>query len=252
MIGSSNWLLLGLEITSKKSPTMKTLFAICLLIAAPFTWALDGAGTPAPGGPVYQGQVLEVKDVQSYTYLRLKTKEGEVWAAVRTAPVKPGDKVTIDNVTVMNNFESKSLNKTFSTIVFGNLVGAGNSKGLPPGHPRISSAVSTEVVKVPKAVGANAQTVEAVNIRRAELKDQVVRVRGKVVKYAPGIMGKNWIHLRDGTGSVASNTNDIVVTTTSETKTGDVVTARGTVQTDKDFGSGYAYKVLIEEATLQP
>jgi hypothetical protein len=178
-----------LEITSKKSPTMKTLLAIWLLAAAPYTWALDGAETPAPVGPVYQAQVLD---------------------------------------------------------------GAGNGKGLPPGHPSISPAVSTEVMKVPKAVGANAQTVEAVNARRAELKDQVVLVRGKVVKYAPGIMGKNWIHLRDGTGSVADNTNDIVVTTISETKIGAVVTARGTVRTDKDFGSGYSYKVLIEEATLQP
>jgi hypothetical protein len=241
-----------LEITSKKTLTMKTLLAICLFAAASFTWALDGVGTPASAGPVYQGQVLEVKDVESYTYLRLKTKEGEVWAAVRTAPVKPGDKVTIDNVTVMNNFESKSLNKTFPTIVFGKLAGAGNGQGLPPGHPSTSPVVSAEVIKVPKAVGANAQTVEAVNARRAELKDQVVLVRGKVVKYAPGIMGKNWIHLRDGTGSAANNTNDIVVTTTSETKTGDIVTARGTVRTDKDFGSGYSYKVLIEEATLQP
>ena len=77
-------------------------------------------------------------------------------------------------------------------------------------------------------------------------------MRGKVVKYSPGIMGKNWLHLRDGTGSAANSTNDIVVTTTSETKNGDVVTARGTVRTDNDFGSGYAYKVLIEQATLQP
>ena len=168
---------------------MKTLWAICLLAAASFTWALEGAETPAPVGPAYQGQVLG---------------------------------------------------------------GAGNGIGLPPGHPSVSPAVSAEVMKVPKAVGANAQTVEAVNTRRAELKNQVVLVRGKVVKYAPGIMGKNWIHLRDGTGSAANNTNDIVVTTTSETKTGDLVTARGTVRTDKDFGSGYSYKVLIEEAALLP
>jgi hypothetical protein len=249
---ASSRLLLGLKITSKKALTMKTLLAICLFAVVPFTWALDGAGTPAPGSAVYQGQVLEVKDVESYTYLRLQTKEGEVWAAVSTAPVKPGDKVTIDNATVMNNFESKSLHKTFPTIVFGNLAGAGTDKGLPPGHPSVSPVVSTELIQVPKASGANAQTVEAVNARRVELKDQVVLVRGKVVKYTPSIMGKNWIHLRDGTGSAANNTNDIVVTTTSKTKAGDIVTAKGKVRIDKDFGSGYAYKVLIEEATLQP
>ena len=85
-----------------------------------------------------------------------------------------------------------------------------------------------------------------------KLKDKPVVVRGKVVKYNPGIMGKNWIHLRDGTGSEASSTNDILVTTMHEAKLGDVVTVKGTVRANKDFGGGYAYKVLVEDATLQP
>jgi len=65
-------------------------------------------------------------------------------------------------------------------------------------------------------------------------------------------MGRNWIHLRDGSGVAADNTNDILVTTTQQAKLGDVVTVSGVVRTDKDFGSGYAYKVLIEEATFKP
>jgi hypothetical protein len=78
-----------------------------------------------------------------------------------------------------------------------------------------------------------------------------VVVRGKVVKYNPGIMGKNWIHLRDGSGAAADGTNDVLVTTAHQAKLGDVLTVKGVVRTDKDFGSGYSYKVLIEEATLQ-
>jgi hypothetical protein len=85
----------------------------------------------------------------------------------------------------------------------------------------------------------------------AELRDKTVLVRGKVVKYNAGIMGKNWIHLRDGTGSVEKETNDVLVTTTGSAKLGDIVTAKGVVHTDKDFGAGYAYKVLVEDATLQ-
>jgi hypothetical protein len=76
-------------------------------------------------------------------------------------------------------------------------------------------------------------------------------VRGKVVKYNPEIMGKNWIHLRDGSGTATANTNDILVTTANQAKLGDIVTVKGTVRTGKDFGAGYSYKVLIEEATLQ-
>ena len=71
------------------------------------------------------------------------------------------------------------------------------------------------------------------------------------MKYNPEIMGRNWVHLRDGTGSALDNSNDLLVTTTNEAEIGDVVTAKGIVRTDMDFGSGYAYKVLIEEATLE-
>jgi hypothetical protein len=112
--------------------------------------------------------------------------------------------------------------------------------------------MDTQEIHVPKASGANAQTVADIITKRSELKDQSVMVRGKVVKYSPNIMGKNWIHLRDGSGSGASDTNDILVTTSSQTKIGDVVTAKGIVRIDKDFGAGYAYKVLIEDASLQP
>ena len=71
------------------------------------------------------------------------------------------------------------------------------------------------------------------------------------MKYTAGVMGKNWIHLRDGSGSATDNTDDVVVTTKDETKVGDVVLARGTVRTDVNLGSGYSYKVLVEEAKLQ-
>jgi hypothetical protein len=73
-----------------------------------------------------------------------------------------------------------------------------------------------------------------------------------VVKFNGGIMGKNWLHLRDGSGSAANNTHDILVTTDASAKLGDVVTVSGVVHANKDFGAGYTYKVLIEEATLKP
>jgi len=232
---------------------MKVLLAICLIIAAPFVWA---TGTPAAS--VVKGEVLEVKDVESYTYLRLKTKDGETWAAVRKAAITKGAEVTIENVMVMNNFESKSLKQTFPTILFGNLGGATGSassaaNGTARPHAGLPAAPDTGVdIHVPKANGANARTVAEITTKAAELKDKPVLVRGKVVKYNAGIMGKNWIHLRDGSGSAANNTNDILVTSANPTKLGEVLTVQGIVHTDKDFGAGYSYKVLIEEATLQP
>jgi tRNA U54 and U55 pseudouridine synthase Pus10 len=115
----------------------------------------------------------------------------------------------------------------------------------------VEKPVPAADLQIPKATGPNARTVAEIITKAAELKDKPVLVRGKIVKYNPGIMGKNWIHLRDGSGTAADNTNDLLVTSVGEAKSGDVVTIKGVVRTDKDFGSGYFYKVLVEEATIQ-
>lgn len=215
--------------------SMKALLSVCMIFFSTLVYAAD-----VPALTVVKGEVLEVRDVESYTYLRLKTSEGETWAAVGKAPVKKGAQVTIENAMVMNDFESKSLKKTFKTLIFGSLEGAAAHAAQP---------ADVGDVNVAKATGANARTVAEIIEKGAALKDKPVLVRGKVVKYNPGIMGKNWIHLRDGSGTETSN--DILVTTQSQAKVGDVVTVKGTVRNDKDFGAGYSYKVLIEEATLQ-
>jgi hypothetical protein len=237
---------------------MKLLLSICMIITSTLVWAGETPAAPAAPAVIVQGKVLEVKNVDSYTYLRLKTNNGELWAAVMKAQIKKGTTVTVENGVVMSNFESKSLKKTFPTILFGTL---GGTAEVAPGSHKLGASFSSlpkkkldtivADVHVDKANGADARTVGEIMTRSAELKDKPVSVRGKVVKYNPGIMGKNWVHLRDGSGSAADNTNDLLVTTQSETKVGAVVTAKGTVRTDKDFGSGYSYKVLVEEAALQ-
>lgn len=261
---------------------MKALLAICLIVTASFAWAEDKPAANPPGAGVVQGEVLEVQNVANFTYLRLKTQDGEIWAAVINTPIKQGAKVTVENAIVMKNFESKTLKKTFPMIVFGSLGGAaGNApSGQSPhgmggsgevmggsamggsntsGHA-LGTAYATiptkkldtiNDVRIPKAKGENAKTVAEIVNKSVALKGKTVVVRGKVVKYNAGIMGKNWIHLRDGSGSAADNTNDILVTTTDETKLDDIVTVKGVVHNDEDFGAGYAYKVLIEDAKLQ-
>lgn len=218
---------------------MKMLLSIAMLCFS----TLGFAGDAPDRLSVVKGEVLEVQEVESYTYLRLKTSEGETWAAVGKASVAKGAQVVIENAMTMNDFESKSLKKTFKTIIFGTLGGAGISAA------HAAKPVDVGDVKVPKAAGANAYTVAEIVTKAKLLKDKQVVVHGKIVKYNAGIMGKNWVHLRDGTGSEGSN--DILVTTQNQAKAGDVVTVKGVVRNDKDFGAGYSYKVLIEEATLQ-
>lgn len=233
---------------------MKFALALCMTLA---TCVVQAGQSPAPAAAtVIKGAVLEVKEVESYTYLRLKTRDGETWAAVGKTPIAKGTEVTIENAMTMRNFESKALQQTFPTIVFGTLAGAPAGAAVAAAvvagaHGGIARKQEVGDVKVPKASGANARTVAEVNAKGLALKDKPVLVRGKVVKFNGGIMGRNWIHLRDGTGSAADNSNDLLVTTTQKASAGDVLTVKGVVKTDRDFGSGYVYKVVIEEATLQ-
>ena len=223
---------------------VNALFA--LLLAAVSSTAQT---TSSPPTTSLQGEVLETRNVDSYTYLRLKTAQGEVWAAVPTTPVKNGARVTITDSVVMQNFESKTLKKTFDKVVFGQIVEAGvkpvTAHGAAPAIP-----AGEPMVKVARATGPDSKTVAEVVAGRVALKDKTVLVRGKVVKVSLGILSKNWVHLRDGSGSAADGSNDILVTTTNDAAVGDVVSAKGTLRTDVTVGPGYAYAVLVENAAL--
>ncbi len=243
---------------------MKSLLSVCLIVISSFLFAGTAVANTAASENVLSGVVLEVKDVPDFTYLRLKTDDGEVWAAVMSASVKVGATVQLQNPVVMKNFTSKAMNKTFPMIVFGSLLGErktmsnGMSKPEAAANPHAggspASSKTAELGKgerITKASGANAYTVAEINTKTATLKDKTVVVRGKVVKYNGGIMDKNWIHLRDGSGSAKDGSDDILVTTSNPAQAGDVITVKGVVHTDKNFGSGYSYKVLIEDAILQ-
>ena len=231
--------------------TLTTLAALTLAVA----FAAHAATPPAPPAPTQglTGEVLETKDVDSYTYLRLKTKDGETWAAVPTTSVKKGAKVTIANPMTMNNFESKTLKKTFDKIVFGQ-INAPNAKSAPTAAapaPAPAAAANGPAIKIAKATGADAKTVAEIVTGKAGLKDKPVSLHAQVVKFNGGILGKNWVHVRDGSGSAADGSNDILVTTQDVVAVGDVVNVKGTVRLNIDLGSGYAYPVLIENASVK-
>ncbi|MBK5257400.1 MAG: nucleotide-binding protein, partial [Vicinamibacteria bacterium] len=82
------------------------------------------------------------------------------------------------------------------------------------------------------------------------LKGKDVDVRGAVVKWNPDILGRNWVHLRDGSGSPERQDNDLTVTTSDVVAKGDIVIVRGKVALDRDFTAGYAYPVIIEDAKV--
>ncbi len=227
--------------------------------------AVDGAS------PTIKGKVLERLDAPPYSYLRLETDKGETWAAVPKTDMGNGTEVAVAGAMPMTDFESKSLKRKFPVVYFGTLSGAdpgaasaaadsgpmapmGAPMGGPPGMAAQHAAAAagpSDVgnVKVAKASGSDARTVAEVFSQRAALKEKPVSIRGKVVKYNEGIMGRNWIHIRDGSG-IAGKDNDLTITTSERASIGDVILVKGIVRVEKDFGAGYSYPVIIEDAKL--
>ena len=106
--------------------------------------------------------------------------------------------------------------------------------------------------KIEKSSAAKVYKVSELYKGKAALDKQKVTVRGKVVRVSVGIMNRNWIHLQDGSGTPANQDNDLTVTTAQELPAvGKIVTVNGTLAKDKDFGSGYFYPVILEEATIK-
>jgi len=231
----------------------------------------DGA-KPTPPAPVvsklaadvslepqsFSGKVVETMNAANYTYVLVDTGKQKQWAAAPQFQVKTGDSIAIEEGMPMRNYHSQTLNRDFDLVYFTGraLVGGVQTSTvkpaatMPPGHPPTAGgaapAAKIDLSGIKKAEGG--KTIQEIFAAKAQIGGTQVKVRGKVVKYSPMIMGKNWIHLQDGTGTEGSN--DLTLTTAAEVKVGNTVVATGTIAIDKDFGYGYKYPVIMEDAKL--
>ncbi|HIJ86848.1 MAG TPA: DNA-binding protein [Desulfuromonadales bacterium] len=230
----------------------------------------DKAATPAtapaadkaaqPAAVPLAGKVLETMDSGGYTYVYLEKKGGEkVWVATAATPVKVGSQMTFKGGAEMFNFESKSLKRTFDKIVFADAAvsdtpikdGTSYKGKSTSGGSKAAAATKDGKISVAKASGANAYTVQEIFTNSAKLNKKKVVVKGKVVKVSAGIMGRNWIHIQDGTGSQTKKTHNLVCTSKDSAEVDDVVTISGILAKDKDFGGGYKYDAIVEESTVR-
>ena len=205
---------------------------------------------PAPSeAMVATGKVTETMNAAGYTYIHLVNEKGDMWAAVPETKVAKDSTVTISIQMMAENFESTTLNRKFDRLAFATIDGAPAAKSEMPAGMASAVNAKIDVAKVEPPVGGT--SVATLWKDRKSLAGKEVVVRGTVVKFLPQIMGKNWLHLRDGSGTQDAKDNDITVTTNEVVKVGNVVTVTGKVSVDKDFGSGYAYPVIIEDAKLK-
>lgn len=236
-----------------------TLTAVTFPVGAAMC-AATAEGTEGATGATIQGTVVETTNASRYTYVQIDTGKEKIWAAGPMVAVKVGDSVSIAAGEPNKNFHSPTLKRTFTELYFVGAIspaggacptGAADAPALPPGHPELkiaaggaSSNVAPEVIQKPEG----GKTVAEIWANKSELSGKSVVIRAKVVKVIPKVMGMNWLHLRDGTG--IEGRNDLTVTTKAIVKVGQVITASGLLSTDKDFGSGYKYDVIMEEATV--
>ena len=184
-----------------------------------------------------------------YTYVNIEKDGNKSWVAVTKSKISVGQDISFMPGSVMTNFTSKTLNRTFDTIVFSGGV-EGKDKAAPAGKV-LDMKPQVKAVKIKKADSPDAYTVAELYEKRSELDKKNVVISGKVVKFSSQIMGKNWIHLQDGSGDASKGTNDLVVTLQDTLAVDDTVTIKGTVSKDKDFGSGYKYAVMVEDASVK-
>jgi len=107
---------------------------------------------------------------------------------------------------------------------------------------------STEKQEIKIEPLSDGKTVQQIYADKSSLNGELVKVKGKVVKFNKQIMKRNWIHIQDGTGSAEEF--DLVLTSDDEVKVGDVIVAEGKVAVDKDFGAGYFFPVIIENVKI--
>src|SRR4030067_1137594 len=215
---------------------------------------------PPPDTSSLSGKIAETMNSGGYTYLCIEKDGKKTWAAIPETKVTVGENISLPPGYEMVNFTSKTLNRTFEKVIF---TTGPTSAQSPHGAPdkmsihggsmgsKSEETTTTENIKVEKATVPNAYTVAEIFGKKSELDKKSVVVSGKVVKVSAGIMGKNWLHIQDGSGNAKDGNNDLVVTTQDIPKGGDTVTAHGILYKDKDFGSGYKYDVVVEEASIK-
>lgn len=198
---------------------------------------------------VHKVTVEEVTQVSSYTYLKVKENDKEYWMAVTTLDAKQGDVFFYENAMEMKDFESKELKRKFDSIYFvENLskippTGAGSNVTAQPQRPSIEK----QDVSVSQEAGS--VTIAQLFSNPGSFNGKTVKVKGKVIKVNSGILKRNWIHIQDGTSS--GNDYDLTVTSNEDVKVGDVLSFEGKLALNKDFGYGYSYKLLLEDAVVK-
>ena len=223
---------------------------LLLSFAATTLWATEE--------PSRTGTVTDTISVGKYIYLQLDEQGEEIWLATQQLPVSPGDEVEYLGGDLMQDFYSKSLDRTFDSIRFVSRLqvldrdNASTGQAMPADEYHQNVARGKTAAVAPKrgdvTRAEDGKTIEELFAAGEKLTGETVILRAVVMKVSNNIMGKNWITLQDGTGTAP---DDKLTVTTSETvPVGEEVIVEGIVRTNVNLGAGYHYKVLLDNAVF--
>lgn len=194
--------------------------------------------------------VTEIIQTSSYTYLKFKEEGDAYWAAItRRDDIVDGGTYYFDNFMEMKDFKSKELDRTFKNIYFIQEISdkpfpaAGMVQEQKKGSNKVGEM---EIELIEPAEGGVA--ISELLANKEKYDGKTVKIKGKVVKFTEAVMGKNWAHIQDGTRGDGGY--DLTITTMGEVEVGDIATFEGVVILNQDFGYGYAYDVMLENAEL--
>jgi hypothetical protein len=192
--------------------------------------------------------VNETLNGGNYTYINVDESGKEYWMAIPNTLVKVGETYYYNGGMVMKDFESKELVRTFDFITFAEGIRTTEQAiEIKKENPHSASEIAEfEAVKIDKP--ANGTSLNELFSDKESFSTKAIIVKGKVVKVNNGIMDKNWVHIIDGTQFEGEK--DLGITTLDSVKLGDIVTFKGVITLNKDFGHGYVYSILMEEGKL--
>jgi hypothetical protein len=231
---------------------LKLLPVVAVAVILMTSCQSDGAKKVENLAPnAHQVTAGEVIHTSRYTYVRVIEDERDYWVAINREDIKEGETYFWSEGMEMRDFTSTELKRTFQSIFFVQdftdqpiTTDRQMPQQMAGGKPSVNEQAGISVGRAEGGV-----TIGELYTRKAELAGKIVKVRGQVIKVSSGIMGKNWIHIQDGTKD--GGNFDLTVTTKEIVGTGDVVTFEGLVSVNKDFGAGYYYNVILEDAVLK-
>lgn len=200
--------------------------------------------------PLHKVTVNEILQGSRYTYLNVTEDGNPYWIVLPKKEVEKGATYYYRGGLKKTNFKSAEHDRVFEEVYLVSDVSKNpNMFGVDGSDPQELSAagsVPEDNSKIEPPPGGI--TIAELFANSKKYNGQTVRVKGRCVKLNNMIMDRNWVHIEDG--SLENSEDDLTVTTTENVALGAIVAFEGRITLNKDFGAGYKYDIIMEDARL--